>query len=98
MQKLYTADSYAELAKQIKAGEAVYNNEDATQEEVDNAVKAIKEAKAKLALKGNGPGNKAEPKPDKEVPKTADGTPILWVFGSACAALLALLGIKRKRV
>lgn len=97
-QKLYTADSYAELAKQIKAGEAVYNNEKATQEEVDNAVKAIKEAKAKLVLKGTEPDNKKEPKPDKKAPITADGTPILWVFGSACAALLALLGIKRKRV
>lgn len=95
---LYTEESYEAFAKQVQLGEEVYKNADATQEEVNQAVNAIKEAKAKLVLKEKEQVNdNQKPAPEKDAPKTADQTPVALFFGSACAALLALLEIRRKR-
>lgn len=94
---LYTEESYAAFDKQVKLGEEVYNNTAATQEEVDNAVKAIKEYKAKLVLKEQDKTDNNKPKPESDAPKTSDTAPITMLLGSAGAALLALLGLRKRR-
>ncbi len=47
----YTAESYAELAKALEAAKAVKNNADATQAEVDEAVKTLNDAVTALKPK-----------------------------------------------
>ncbi len=49
----FTDDVAEELAKKIEEAEAVYNNPDATQEEVDAAAKMLEEAVEDLISRGN---------------------------------------------
>lgn len=93
---LYSEDSYLAFEKQVKLGEEVYNNAMATQEEVDNAVKAIKEYKEKLVLKQQDKVNDNKSDSKNNAPKTSDTAPITILFGSVGAALLALLGLRKR--
>ena len=110
-EKDYTADSWKEFADALKNAQAVYDNEDATKEEIADAVKALKDAQAQLEkvqtekpqkpekpeTPNNKPANKPNTKPNKPV-KTGDEAPILPLTATVAGlgAAIALLFKKRK--
>ena len=63
----YTDDTVAALKSAIDSGKTVLNNENATQDEVDNAVKAINDALSGLAKK---PAQSAKPSTDNKITNT----------------------------
>ncbi len=82
----YTADSYKAMEAALKIAESVYADEDATQEEVDAATKALNAAyKALVPTTGKNPG-------------TGDQTPLVPVMAIAALAavgIVALLVLKK---
>ena len=72
----YTAESVEALNKAIEAGKAVIANETATQEDADNAVKAIKDAIEGLEVmqKGSISGTITAPGVDTEITVTVTNT------------------------
>ena len=110
-EKDYTADSWKEFADALKNAQAVYDNEDATKEEIADAVKALKDAQDQLEkaqtekpqkpekpeTPDNKPANKPNTKPNKPV-KTGDEAPILPLTATVAGlgAAIALLFKKRR--
>lgn len=94
--KLYTTDSF----KTVETAKAVYADEDATQEEVNQAVADLRDAMVKL-VKVEGAvidkDNKDNKDNNNKSPKTGDHT---FVFGSVCAMLVSgflFIFLKKKR-
>ena len=101
----YTADSYAKLTEAIQDAEAVLADENASQADVDEAVKAIEDAIAGLIEIGSGNGDSDKPgsgntgsgdkdpgKTDSESDsaKTGDHTPVMVYVAIAFLSLAAV--------
>ena len=103
-EKLYTAASWAALAKRLEEAHTVLDNADATQEQVDAALKALKNARAALVKVGDdvGSGNKpsdgngSKPNDGKgngKTPATGGKLPKTGDFTTAAVAATAATGI-----
>ena len=98
--KLYTTDSFKAVETAKTTAKAVYADEDATQEEVNQAVADLRDAMVKL-VKVEGvvidKDNKDNKDNNNKNPKTGDNT---FVFGSVCAMLVSgflFIFLKKKR-
>ncbi|MFR8980443.1 alpha-glucosidase [Catenibacterium sp.] len=98
--KLYTTDSFKAVETALTSAKAVYADEDATQEEVNQAVADLRDAMVKL-VKVEGAvidkDNKDNKDNNNKSPKTGDHT---FVFGSVCAMLVSgflFIFLKKKR-
>lgn len=103
-EKDYTADSWKVFADALKDAQSVYDDENATEEEIADAVQALKDAQGKLVKvdkeepsKPETPDNKPNTKPNQPV-KTGDEAPILPLTATVAGlgAAIALLFKKRR--
>ena len=95
--KLYTADSFNAVETALTSAKAVYADEDATQEEVNQAVADLRDAMVKLVKVEGVVINKDNKDNNNKNPKTGDNT---FVFGSVCAMLVSgflFIFLKKKR-
>lgn len=103
-EKDYTADSWKVFADALKDAQSVYDDENATEEEIADAVQALKDAQGKLVKvdkeepsKPETPDNKPNTKPNQPV-KTGDEAPMLPLTATVAGlgAAIALLFKKRR--
>ncbi|MBS7210665.1 MAG: FIVAR domain-containing protein, partial [Lachnospiraceae bacterium] len=110
-EKNYTVDSWKVFADALKDAQEVYHNENATEKEIADALKALKDAQDKLVkadtekpenpqnpqTPDNKPNQKPNTKPNKPV-KTGDEAPILPLTATIAGlgAAIALLFKKRR--
>ena len=110
-EKDYTADSWKVFADALKDAQEVYHNENATEKEIADVLKALKDAQAQLVkadteepqdpqkpeTPDNKPNQKPNTKPNKPV-KTGDEAPILPLTATIAGlgAAIALLFKKRR--
>lgn len=103
-EKLYTAASWAALAKRLEEAHTVLDNADATQEQVDAALKALKNARAALVKVGDDVGSDNKPsdgngskpndgKGNGKTPATGGKLPKTGDFTTAAVAATAATGI-----
>lgn len=98
----YTAESLAAYSKAVESARAVFNNPNATQSEIDAAVKALADAKALLVDNTTGtpntpPGAGSGSSGNKAV-QTGDGAnPILWGAAAALAGAAATIAGKKRK-
>ena len=105
--KQYTEDSVAKMTTVLKKAKEVFANDLATQEEVDEAEKALRDALNKLVKKTGSQGNGGQngnqtTKPNKpngqnKPVKTGDATPFTLLFGGLAVSLGTILGLKKRK-
>ncbi|QOY60569.1 FIVAR domain-containing protein [Thermophilibacter immobilis] len=98
----FTAESFAALQSALDAAKAVLDDPDATQEQVDQALKELTDARGALVTAGGSPepGTNPHPTPDTDandkktpkgkVPNTGDPSPLAALAAAAVAGAAAI--------
>ena len=94
--KDYTADSWKVFSDALKTAQFVYDDENATEKEIVDVLKELKDAQSKLVKVGEEQShNKFDTKPNTPV-KTGDVAPIFPLTIMGVGAVLVVLFRKRR--